>query len=222
MVDLSLAVPESLPGDSQRLRNQLKIDDQIVIGFVGSFYAYEGLDQLLVAARQLQKSRADFVVLLVGGGPEEARLKQLCLDLQVNSCVRFVSRVHHSEVFRFYHIIDILAFPRKRMRLTELVTPLKPLEAMAHSRPVLASDVGGHCELIEHGVTGFLYPADDVQALAKCLNRLLDHPEERAAVAEKGRKYVAAERTWDQLTNIYATVYDRIMAPSRRSDAKIF
>ena len=107
-------------------------------------------------------------------------------------------------------MIDILVFPRKRMRLTDLVTPLKPLEAMAQSKPVLASDVGGHRELIRDGETGYLFPADDENALAASLELLIASPVERARVAEQGHRYVAAERTWDRLTDKYAEIYERI------------
>ena len=79
----------------------------------------------------------------------------------------------HHEVDRYYGLIDILAYPRKAMRLTELVTPLKPLEAMAQRKLVVASNVGGHRELIEDGVTGTLFPAGDPKALTDALDTLV-------------------------------------------------
>lgn len=210
-VDKSLlcdSAPQS--GDAQ-LRADLGVGDGTVLGFVGSFYAYEGLDLLIRAAAKLRERSVQFCVLLVGGGPEEARLKALVAELGLGNTVRFAGRVHHSEVARYYRLIDLLVFPRKRMRLTDLVTPLKPLEAMAQSKPLLASDVGGHRELVRDGETGFLFPAGDEQALAKRLEELIGSPGERARVARQGHQYVAAERTWDRLSARYSKVYEQIL-----------
>ena len=200
-------------GDAQ-LRSELGIAGGTVLGFIGSFYAYEGLDLLIGAAARLRDRRTDFSVLLVGGGPEEARLKSLVDELGLGDVVRFAGRVHHSQVARYYRLIDLLVFPRKRMRLTDLVTPLKPLEAMAQTKPLLASDVGGHRELIKDGETGFLFPAGDEVALAARLEQLMANPAERSRVARQGHQYVAAERTWDRLSERYASIYERIAGPN--------
>ena len=138
-----------------------------MVGFIGSFYDYEGLDDLIAAMPLLVERRPKAQLLLVGGGPMEAALKAQADGVAgVADRIRFVGRVPHEEVERYYALIDMLAYPRKAMRLTELVTPLKPLEAMAQRKLVVASDVGGHRELIEDGVTGTLFPAGDPAALA--------------------------------------------------------
>ena len=85
----------------------------------------------------------------------------------------------------------MLAYPRKASRLTELVTPLKPLEAMAQGRIVAASDVGGHRELIADGVTGTLFAPDDPLACAEALADLLDDPAAWPAMRERARAHVA-------------------------------
>jgi PEP-CTERM/exosortase A-associated glycosyltransferase len=201
------------PGDTH-LRERLGIGQRTVLGFVGSFYAYEGLELLLRAAKRLRTRRSDFFILLVGGGPSEGRLKQLVGELELGDCVCFTGRVHHSDVSRYYRLIDILVFPRERIRLTDLVTPLKPLEAMAQLKPVLASDVGGHRELIKDGVTGFLFPAGDEAALAARLGDLIDDPANRNRIALQGREFVKSERTWDRIAERYADIYNRIGARS--------
>jgi len=209
-VDRSLLTSGAPQAAEASLRNRFGIKDQIVLGFIGSFYAYEGLDLLLEAARRLREGGVGFIVLLVGGGPEETRLKQLVEELNLGDYVRFVGRVHHSEVPNYYRLTDILVFPRKRMRLTELVTPLKQLEAMAQLKTVVASDVGGHRELVRDGETGLLFAADDVEALTSCLKQIIANPARRAELAEQGRRYVETERTWDRLTDRYAEIYRRI------------
>jgi glycosyltransferase involved in cell wall biosynthesis len=96
------------------------------------------------------------------------------------------------------------------MRLTHLVTPLKPLEAMALGRVVVASDVGGHRELISHGSTGYLFPAGDVAGLSGAVERALatrDHWDELRANA---RRFVEQQRSWRGIVARYAPVYGQI------------
>src|SRR5690606_29052867 len=128
-----------------------------VLGFIGSFYGYEGLDLLLAAMPHVLTALPDARLLLVGGGPQEAALVQQARRLGLDSAVIFTGRVPHERVPAYSSLVDAFVFPRRSMRLTELVTPLKPLEAMAKSKLVLASDVGGHRELMEHGKTGWLF-----------------------------------------------------------------
>ena len=148
-------------------------DGDAVIGFIGSFYDYEGIDDLIAAMPALVAAQPGAQLLLVGGGPMETALKEQAAASPVASRIHFVGRVPHDQVERYYSLIDILAYPRKKMRLTDLVTPLKPLEAMAQGKLVAASDVGGHRELIEDGVTGPLFAPDDPAAIASALAGLL-------------------------------------------------
>ena len=117
----------------------------------------------------LSRSIPEFTVLLVGGGFEEDRLRTIVRELGIERFIRFAGRVHHEEVARYYGLIDVLVFPRRQMRLTDLVTPLKPVEAMALGKPIVASDVGGHRELIVDADNGYLFPAGDVNALVRRL-----------------------------------------------------
>jgi glycosyltransferase involved in cell wall biosynthesis len=110
-------------------------------------------------------------------------------------------------------LIDVLAYPRRSMRLTELVTPLKPLEAMAQGRMLVASDVGGHRELIRHGETGWLFRAGDPVALADTLAAVLQQRHRWPAVAAAGRRYVESERNWARSVERYAGVYAAALQP---------
>jgi glycosyltransferase involved in cell wall biosynthesis len=116
-------------------------------------------------------------------------------------------------VQRYYDLVDVLAYPRRRMRLTEIVTPLKPLEAMAQGRMFVASDVGGHRELVRDGETGFLFAADDAGALAEAIERLLARRAQWPAVRESARRFVERERTWARSVARYAGVYARVLRP---------
>jgi PEP-CTERM/exosortase A-associated glycosyltransferase len=209
-VDRSFLVDAAGGNTESELRAKFNLKNQVVLGFIGSFYAYEGLDLLIGAAQRLRQRGMNFSILLVGGGPEEDHLKALSSGLGLDDCIHFVGRVHHTEVPRYYRLIDLLVFPRKRMRLTELVTPLKPLEAMAQMKPVLASDVGGHKELIRNGETGCLFRADDVEALATSLAQIIADPSRRSRLAANGRQYVERDRTWDRLCDRYQKIYARL------------
>ncbi len=193
------------------LKRQLGLDGALVLGFIGSFFAYEGLAMLLRTLPQMLAQNASFRVLLVGGGPQEAQLKQLVAELGVADKVVFAGRVPHGEVRRYYDLIDVLVYPRLSMRLTELVTPLKPLEAMAQGRLLVASDVGGHRELIRHGETGILFKAGDPQALAAAVLDLVGRPERWAALKSTARSFIEKERNWAHSVARYRQVYATVL-----------
>jgi glycosyltransferase involved in cell wall biosynthesis len=151
----------------------------------------------------------------VGGGPEEARLRSMVQKAGIERFVRFTGRVHHEEVARYYGIIDICVFPRHQIRLTDLVTPLKPLEAMARIKPIVASDVGGHRELITDSKTGYLFPAGDVDALAAMLAAVISNPGDAAKVAAQGRKHVETSLNWDVVVQRYGAVYEELLSKKR-------
>jgi PEP-CTERM/exosortase A-associated glycosyltransferase len=178
-----------------------------VIGFIGSFYRYEGLDLLIDAFASLVRVNPDIVLLLAGGGKQETQLKALKRRLQLGKKIIIPGRIPHNRIAGIYAITDILGYPRYSHRLTELVTPLKPLEAMAMGKAVVASDVGGHRELIRDGHTGILFPAGNVSALAEALHRLLNDDVLRKRLEEQSSFWVRQERSWGKTTGIYADIY---------------
>ena len=194
------------------LKRKFGLEGKTVLGFVGSFYAYEGLDLLLEAFARLQAQRQDLRVLLVGGGPQEANLKAQAERLRIADKVVFTGRVPHAEVSRYYDLIDLLVYPRHSMRLTELVTPLKPLEAMAQGRIFMASDVGGHKELIRDGETGRLFAAGKVDSLVTTVGEMLDHREQWPAMRAAGRRFVEQVRNWKNSVANYDSIYSRLVA----------
>ncbi len=192
------------------LKAQLGLEGKTVVGFIGSFYAYEGLDLLLAALPKVLEQIPDVQVLLVGGGPEEHRLMELAMTLGVRDKIIFGGRVPHDEIQRYYSIVDVFAYPRHSMRLTDLVTPLKPLEAMAQGRLLVASDVGGHRELIRDGETGVLFRAGDRDCLADALVRLLAQRERWPGLREQARRFVERERNWETSVAGYREVFARL------------
>jgi len=189
------------------LVEQLGLGTGPVIGFIGSFYEYEGIDDLIAAMPRLCARHSGARLLLVGGGPREGALRAQAEVSPAHAAIRFVGRVPHSEVERYYALTDIMAYPRKRSRLTDLVTPLKPLEAMAQDKLVAASDVGGHRELVTHGKTGVLFMPDAPDACADALADLLDRRESWDEMRSAGRSHVRASHDWSHNVKRYQDVY---------------
>lgn len=189
------------------LRNRLGLKNKTVLGFIGSFYAYEGLPLLLDAMPRILAGRPDTCLLLVGGGPQEQLVKDKVLALGLEEQVIFTGRVPHDQVQDYYNQVDIFVYPRLSMRLTDLVTPLKPLEAMAQGRLVVASDVGGHKELIEPGKTGYLFAADNAGALAACVLEVLAQKAAWPEMRSSARHFVEQERNWAKSVGNYPKVY---------------
>jgi PEP-CTERM/exosortase A-associated glycosyltransferase len=192
------------------LKRKLGFEHNRLIGFIGSFYAYEGLDILLRAVPALSARHPDLRVLLVGGGPQDERLRAMAKELGIADKVVFTGRVPHDQVQKYYDLLDVLVYPRLSMRLTDLVTPLKPLEAMAQGRILAASSVGGHRELIVDGKTGVLFAPDDPQALAAKVGDLLEAQAKWPALRVAGREYVETERNWPVSVARYKNIYGRL------------
>jgi glycosyltransferase involved in cell wall biosynthesis len=140
----------------------------------------------------------------------ESELAQLISDQGLGSRVVIPGRIPHERVPGVYALIDVLAYPRYSMRLTELVTPLKPLEAMAMGKALVASDVGGHRELIRHGETGLLFKAGDETALAKQIIRLLVDHELGNTLQRQSRTWVQEHHSWERTAAVYRKIYSSV------------
>jgi len=182
-----------------------------VIGFIGSFYRYEGLNLLIDAFADLASKRTDIVLLLVGGGEMEGELREKIRGYDLGSRVIMPGRISHESIPRIYPLIDVLVYPRYSMRLTELVTPLKPLESMAMGKAVVASDIGGHRELIRNNVTGYLFRPADVSALSEGIRKVLDDPRLRGDLEKQALEWVRQERSWERSTEVYGNLYSTIV-----------
>lgn len=208
-VDIDSFSADATPDEA--LRTRLGLEGKVVLGFIGSFYAYEGLPLLLDALPAIRRVNPEVRVLLVGGGPQEPLIREKVTAMGLTDQVIFTGRVPHSQVQDYYNLVDLFTYPRLPMRLTDLVTPLKPLEAMAQKRLVIASDVGGHKELIRHGENGWLFKAGDADELSRCVLETLAARAAWPAVREAGRQYVETERNWRVSVERYRPVYGRLI-----------
>lgn len=202
-VDTNVFTPRE-PDEELIARYQLQ--GQTVIGFIGSFYVYEGLEILLAAVLRLLEQRPDVTLLLAGAGEVETRLRAR-VPADKRAQLIFAGKVPHSQVNAYYSVMDVLAYPRLRARLNELTTPLKPLEAMAMQRAVIGSRVGGLCELIREGETGVLVEPENVEALTQGLLQLVVDKAKRERLAQQAREFAVRERDWERIVERYFEIY---------------
>lgn len=197
---------EPLPPDLQ-LKAQLGLGGRTVIGYAGSLVHYEGIDLLLQAVDELRRERDDFAVVIVGDGNYFATLKEIADDLDLNDVVTFTGRVPFEEVNRYLSIFDIMPFPRLPVPACELISPIKPFEAMAMARAMLVSDVAALTEIVQPGVTGLVFRKGDAGSLREQLRRYLDDPELRAQMGQAGRQWVRANGDWNTVVAVVDRAY---------------
>lgn len=195
---------EPLP-DPAALKADLGIEpDQVVVGLTSSFYSYEGIDTLIDACAILRGRNVPVTLLLVGDGPERTALEQRAAG---DSRVIFTGRVPMASIRQYHSVLDVFAVPRRADRVCQLVTPLKPIEAMAGGISVIASDVRALREIVEPGVTGTLTLPEEPEAWAISLEELIYSPELRHKFGQAARDWVRTERTWRTVATGYLDAY---------------
>lgn len=199
-----------LPADTEYARSIGVTLDRPVIGFAGSLVSYEGLDILLRAVRAIRDRGVSVQVVIAGSGAAGADLRRLTAELGLEDDVTFLGRVPAEDIPRLMSIMDVMPCPRLSTRVTELVSPLKPLEALSAGKAVVLSDVTPQADLVPHGSgRGFLVPAGDVIALADALEATLVDPDLARSAARAGRLWVLRERTWDAMSADIREAYSR-------------
>ncbi len=191
------------------LTRMLGLEGCKVLGFIGSFYTYEGLALMIDAMPALLEKDPTIRLILIGGGQDDATLKRRAEIRGLDGKILFTGRVPHDQIADYYSLIDICVYPRLPMALTDLVTPLKPLEAMAAGRVVVASDVGGHRELITDNETGYLFRAGYLTALIERIQDALASKEHWAQIRANGQAMVSA-RNWQTVTAAYRPLFERL------------
>ncbi|MGB9258257.1 MAG: glycosyltransferase family 4 protein [Candidatus Korobacteraceae bacterium] len=212
-VDANQFVPREC---DRELARKLNPENDVVFGFFGSLYRYEGIAWLVGAVSQLRARQQRVKLLVVGAGEEEAVIRAAICRHDASGYVSVLPRVSHSEIMKYYSIVDVMVFPRLRVRLTELVTPLKPLEAMSMAKPVLASDVGGHRELVQDEVAGLLFQSENIVDFCDRATRLVASPELRRQLGERGRDIVLRESDWKMIAERYQRVYEFALRRQQR------
>ncbi len=212
-VDLSAFTPSPDGQAGRRVRSGLGIpDDRVVVGYISSLVPYEGVEVLLAGARELLDRGSNIEVVVVGDGTARAGWEREAGELGLSGRCRFTGRVPHAEIQGYYEAIDVFVVPRRNERVCRLVTPLKPVEAMALERCTVVSDLPALAEMVEEGVTGRTFAAEDPVALADVVGPLVDDPGLRRRLGAAARERVTQERTWDANGRRYLDVYRSVGA----------
>ncbi len=189
----------------------LGLGDDPVIGYISSFTGYEGIRYLIEATAELRRRGRRVQCLLVGDGEERSALEAVARAEGVDDgTVLFTGRVPHDRVLDYYRLIDVFVVPRTNDRVSQLVTPLKPYEAMAMERALVVSEVAALLEIVTDGETGRSFRPEDPIALADVLEPLLDDPAERSRLGRAARAWVSEHRTWSQNGRRYHDLYERL------------
>jgi glycosyltransferase involved in cell wall biosynthesis len=196
---------------NRALADKLGLPDAVpVIGYVGSFVDYEGLDDLITATAGLKQAGRDFRLLLVGDGAEFEAIRAQVQSLALDDKVILTGRVPHEEVEDYYSLVDIAPFPRKPWRVCELVSPLKPFEAMALEKVVVVSSTRALKEIVDHERTGLVFEKGNVDSLREVLDLLIRQPEKRVNLGKTAREWIVRERSWDVAGQAVAKCYRHI------------
>jgi glycosyltransferase involved in cell wall biosynthesis len=199
-----------LPYDTEYAAS-LGVTDKIVIGYIGSFVSYEGLDLLLEAVARLPKDIQNRIkIVWAGDGPMLEPWLKLADTLNIRHLLLSLGRIPFEAVPRLYSIIDIAPFPRSGEMVCEIISPLKPFEAMAMEKTVIASSVRPLAEIINHGETGLIHKKDNAQDLSDKLLDLISDQSLRQSCARKAREWVCRSRRWDLTAKTITGVYDRV------------
>lgn len=195
----------------EELARSLGLTGRVVIGYLGGFPRYEGLELLLRAFSEVASRREDVALLLVGDGQQEPALRALARRLGLGGRVVFTGRVPHADIPRYLSLVDITPFPRLPLPVCELISPMKPFEAMATGKAVVVSDVAALTQIVTDGVTGLTFAKGDAHALAATLEHLVADPALRSRLGAAARSWVSAHADWSQIAGAVDAVYRRLL-----------
>jgi glycosyltransferase involved in cell wall biosynthesis len=213
-------LPNAIDGNAISLNNTTKTridkyDHNFVIGYIGSILKYEGLDDLIGILPILKSAIPSVMVVIVGDGDTKKSLESLANELGVSDCVDFVGRVPADDVDRYFKTMDLICLPRKPYKVCELVSPLKPLEAMLHGIPVVASSVKALSDMMVHNETGYIFTSANRDSLISVLISAYNNPKQRQEISKKAKAFVLRERTWDYVTRPLLAIYDKIIEENK-------
>lgn len=204
----------------QRIAKELELEPDVpVIGYAGSAVAYEGLELLLDALAEVRRAGYAFHFVLVGDGKVIETVKERAQAVGIADCCRFTGRVRHDEVPHYLSCMDILPIPRLSSAVTEMVSALKPLEAMAMGKAVLLSDVSPHLTMAGADCArARLFSKDSVESLKNGLIALINDPEARNQLGKAARQWIEQERTWEHVTRRYGDALSALIATPETSE----
>ena len=195
------------------LKKELGIVKKRVIGYIGSVRRIEGIEYLLRAISILRKRKEDVFLLIVGSYDPIyfSDLNLMSKKLGITNNIKFTGPVPNSVISDYYSIIDIIVIPRKNLRVNRLVTPLKPLEAMAMERVLLTSDLPALKELVKPNISGDLFEAENPYDLANKILKYLNDSHIREQLGRSARVFVKKNFEWRNLIKTYIEIYEEFI-----------
>lgn len=209
-VDINQFTPKP---PNEEILEYLRIKNKKIISYIGSIRPLEGIEILLRAIKKLTKKLDSFMLLLIGKSSSQYRIKleKIIKNLKIEEYVKFLGQIEPEKIAKYYSISDLITIPRINTRVTRYVTPLKPLEAMAMEKVVLASDLPALRELIKPNVSGDLFKAGDPNDLANKIVKYLNNEKIRIELAKRARKYVERQFSWEKVILKYKNLYQDLL-----------
>lgn len=198
------------------LAAKLKLGSDPVLGFIGTMYRYEGISWLVRAVTELRRRGTLCQLLIAGNGEDFSEVVTAVKQAGAEDYIRVLGTIPHDLVQRYYSLMDVMVYPRHSVRLTELVTPLKPLEALALGKAVLASNVGGIRELVNPEETALLFQPDDIEDFCQQAQRLLKDETLRARLGKRAQQMILRDKDWKILARRYEEVYEAAIRNKKR------
>lgn len=203
-IDADRFCRERLPESECGLRRSLGWSERdVVIGMVGQLLPKKGYPDFLAALARLRDQGKSIKGLIVGAGPERIRLEATAEQLGLTRDIAFVGEL--ADVRQALYAMDVFALSSIAVETFSNAA----LEAMSMELPVVMSQIGGAAEMVEPDVSGYLYPAGDVDALAAGLGLLVERPELRRRIGEQARRRVLERFTFERMVEQYELLLPR-------------
>jgi len=203
------------PSEPRQARRAVGLpEDGLYIGTVSSLVGYEGLNDLVEAFALLAPEFPALRLLIVGTGSAGPALQEQVRRLGLGHRAIFTGGVPRSKTPLYHQALDAFVVPRRNLDVTRSVTPLKPVEAMASGRPVVASDLPALREIVDDGLSGLLVEPENPAALAIALGKLLGDEGLRSDLGRRGRQDVLHNRTWAANAAAYERSYQKLRRAS--------
>jgi glycosyltransferase involved in cell wall biosynthesis len=185
-----------MASDGSEVRKRLNLDGHFVVGFVGTFRPWHGVDLLLSAFEDLYRMDPLAHLLLLGDGPLRPVFEDQIRNAGLQGAVTFAGRIAHHAVPQYLAAMDVAVAPYPD--LDEFYySPLKLFEYMTAGRPVVASRVGQVAEILMDGATGLLFEPGDRAGLLRCLQRVRKNATLRSELGRNAAA-VCSEHTWNR------------------------
>lgn len=206
------AVNVELIKDVKNIKPKKNEANDIRFGYIGTLTPYEGLILLIETFQELYDEGYAYKLLIYGDGEQKNEIQKIIELRNDVPTIEYKGRIKSSEIYKAYNQIDVVINPRIKSQITDSVTPLKPLEAMAYEKLFIGSDVGGIVEIVKSGENGVLFKADNKESLKENLHYVFNLSEyNQTKIKSQALKYVENHKSWHQNAYRYLQLYQKLI-----------